>query len=168
MAADYKTGQALFQDRDFESNAEFFQDMYLFLKILLFNLEIRFELGRRHKIMNPEKMRSTYGKLIYLLQDSQIPEVKEMLQFQCVKEIKTVYRILEENSGLNVLRDDLINAATMEIISNGRNRHQIQNDIKEKEQAIEMLAKKYAHANLSSEVIRQCLYSIGDNHAFLR
>lgn len=54
LAADYKQGQELFQDRDFESNAEFYQHI--------------FELGRRHKIMNPEKMRTTYGKLIYLLQ----------------------------------------------------------------------------------------------------
>ncbi|KAJ1340810.1 hypothetical protein BSLG_004592 [Batrachochytrium salamandrivorans] len=62
VAADYKVGQDLFQDRDFQSNAEFFMDI--------------FELGRRHKIMNPEKMRGTYGKLVYMLQDSQIPEVK--------------------------------------------------------------------------------------------
>lgn len=54
LAADYKQGQDLFQDRDFESNSEFYQQI--------------FELGRRHKIMNPEKMRTTYGKLIYLLQ----------------------------------------------------------------------------------------------------
>lgn len=54
LAADYNAGQALFKDRDFEQNAEFFQDI--------------FELGRRHKIMNPEKMRSTYGKLVYMLQ----------------------------------------------------------------------------------------------------
>jgi hypothetical protein len=54
LSADYKQGQELFQDRDFAANKEFYQRI--------------FELGRRHKIMNPEKMRDTYGKLIYLLQ----------------------------------------------------------------------------------------------------
>ena len=54
LAADYKQGQELFSDRDFDKNAEFYQRV--------------FELGRRHKIMNPDKMRTTYGKLIYLLQ----------------------------------------------------------------------------------------------------
>ena len=54
LAADYRQGQELFTDRDFASNADFYQKV--------------FELGRRHKIMNPDKMRTTYGKLIYLLQ----------------------------------------------------------------------------------------------------
>jgi Protein of unknown function (DUF2009) len=54
LSADYKQGQELFTDRDFESNSEFYQKI--------------FEFGRRHKIMNPDKMRTTYGKLIYLLQ----------------------------------------------------------------------------------------------------
>lgn len=54
LSADYKQGQELFQDRDFAANEEFYQKI--------------FELGRRHKIMNPEKMRDTYGKLVYLLQ----------------------------------------------------------------------------------------------------
>ena len=54
LSADYKRGQELFSDRDFQANANFYQQI--------------FELGRRHKIMNPDKMRTTYGKLIYLLQ----------------------------------------------------------------------------------------------------
>jgi len=54
LAADYKQGQELFTDRDFASNSDFYQNL--------------FELGRRHKIMNPDKMRTTYGKLVYLLQ----------------------------------------------------------------------------------------------------
>jgi hypothetical protein len=54
LSVDYKQGQELFSDRDFRANAAFYQKI--------------FELGRRHKIMNPDKMRTTYGKLIYLLQ----------------------------------------------------------------------------------------------------
>ncbi|KAJ3291720.1 hypothetical protein HK104_005858 [Borealophlyctis nickersoniae] len=154
LAADYKAGQSLFQDRDFEHNEEFFQRI--------------FELGRRHKIMNPEKMRSTYGKLVYMLQDSQIPEVKEMLSFSCVDTIKTVYNTLAAHDGLRVLEDDLITVATQEILSEGKSRHQVQGEIKQKERAIEQLSRKYAHSELSTEMIKQCLYSIGDNHAFLR
>jgi Protein of unknown function (DUF2009) len=56
LSTDYKQGQELFADRDFQANEEFYQRL--------------FELGRRHKIMNPDKMRTTYGKLIYLLQVS--------------------------------------------------------------------------------------------------
>ena len=52
----YKAGQALVADRDFAANSEFFQEA--------------FEIGRRYKIQNPEKMRSEYGKLMYMLMDS--------------------------------------------------------------------------------------------------
>ncbi|KAJ3163108.1 hypothetical protein HDU86_002277 [Geranomyces michiganensis] len=154
LAADYKIGQELFQDRDFSNNAEFFQEI--------------FEFGRRHKIMNPEKMRTSYGKLMYMLQDSMIPEVKELLAFACVKPIRTVYTVLAENGGLGVLEDPLISPATQEVLSEGRTRHSVQAEIKLKERAIEQLARKYATSKLKGDTIRQCLYSIGDNHAFLR
>ncbi|KAF8622192.1 hypothetical protein AX15_007301 [Amanita polypyramis BW_CC] len=154
LSADYKQGQELFQHRDFQANAEFYQTV--------------FELGRRHKIMNPDKMRTTYGKLIYLLQDSQTQEVKDLLGFSCVKPIKTVYSMLEERDALDILRDDLITVATKEIYSEGRTRREIQRDIKSKELAIEKLSGRYHRDGLSQEQVRQCLYSIGDNHAFLR
>jgi hypothetical protein len=117
--------------------------------------------------MNPEKMRSTYGKLVYLLQDSQMREIQDMLSFKCVRPIKTVFSILKENDGLALLEDDLMETATVEIKDEGRNRKQIQLEIKRKEKAIELLARKYQKPGLDSELIRQCLYSIGDNNAFL-
>ena len=39
VAMDYRKGQKLITDRDFKSNAQFFQDV--------------FEVGRRYKVMNP-------------------------------------------------------------------------------------------------------------------
>ena len=155
LAADYNAGQALFKDRDFANNFEFFQDI--------------FELGRRHKIMNPEKMRSTYGKLIYMLQDSQITQVQELLGFKCVKPIRTVYGILEAHNALDLLKDPLIEIATAEITDEGRGRRDIQSDIKKKERAIEYFAKRYGKSkDLNPDTVRQCLYSIGDNNSFLR
>ncbi|KAJ7068719.1 hypothetical protein C8F01DRAFT_620870 [Mycena amicta] len=154
LSADYKRGQELFTDRDFKSNSEFYQNL--------------FELGRRYKIMNPHAMRSTYGKLIYLLMDSQAPEVKDMLGFSCVRPIKTVHSLLEEHKMLDLLRDDLITVATKEIYAEDRSRRDIQKDIKSKERAIETLATRYSREGLSRDDIRTCLYSIGDNHAFLR
>ncbi|KAI5990443.1 hypothetical protein EDD15DRAFT_2452493 [Pisolithus albus] len=145
LAADYKLGQSLFTDSDFQGNERFFQDI--------------FELGRRHKIMNPDKMRTTYRKLIYLLQDSQLPEVKDMLKFTCVKPIKTVYSVLEEHGAAGLLRDDLITYAMMEIYSDGRTRREVQKDIKTKERAIEMLSACYQRDSLSQEKVHQCLYS---------
>ena len=82
--------------------------------------------------------------------------------------IKTVYSVLEEHDGLDLLRDDLITVATKEIYSEGRHRRDIQKDIKSKERAIETLSARYSRKDLSQENIKQCLYSIGDNHAFLR
>jgi uncharacterized coiled-coil DUF342 family protein len=91
-----------------------------------------------------------------------------MLNFSCVKPIITVYNILEEHGALDMLRDDLIMVATQEIYSEGRSRREVQRDIKNKERAIETLSSKYQRSGLSQEQLRQCIYSIGDNHAFLR
>jgi hypothetical protein len=44
VAADYEAGQKMIRDRSFQENAEFFATV--------------FEIGRRHKILNPECMRT--------------------------------------------------------------------------------------------------------------
>jgi hypothetical protein len=86
-------------------------------------------------------MRNTYGKLVYLLQDSQAPEIKEMLEFDTIKPIVTVFSTLDEAGCLGVLSDELILSATLEISSEGKMRRVIQSEIKQKERAIDTLCK---------------------------
>lgn len=93
------------QDRNFQDNAQFFQDC--------------FEAGRRFKIMNPDKMRSEYGKLVYLLMDSSDSQLQGLLEFKCVRPLRTVYTLLEEGSGLQMLQDPLVEMATAEIVAGG-------------------------------------------------
>ena len=57
-----QVGQKMIKDRSFEDNAEFFSTV--------------FEIGRRHKILNPECMRTDYGKLVHMLMDSQNPDIQ--------------------------------------------------------------------------------------------
>lgn len=52
-------------------------------------------------------MRDAYGKLIYLLQDSVIPEIQELLQFTLVRPIHTVHSLLTERNALNILDDEV-------------------------------------------------------------
>ncbi|OMJ09082.1 UPF0652 protein [Smittium culicis] len=102
------------------------------------------------------------------LLDSVSPNVQQMLGFDMVIPIKTVYDVLEYYGAQHVLEDDLVAVATQEIIPEGKSRSQIQQEIKNKERAIEYLSKNYCTSDCTQETIRQCLYSIGDNHAFLR
>mmetsp|Transcript_1623 Transcript_1623/g.5669 ORF Transcript_1623/g.5669 Transcript_1623/m.5669 type:complete len:552 (-) Transcript_1623:131-1786(-) len=154
VASDYKQGQRLIRDRSFAENAEFFQGV--------------FEVGRRHKIMNPEKMRAEYGKLIYLLQDSQQPEIRELLEFALVKPISSVAGLLEEHGALGLLKDPYLEWATAEVRAEGKSRHEINQAIKRKEKAQERIVAQHARGALTEEQVRRCLYSIGDNNAFLR
>ncbi|KAG2500287.1 hypothetical protein HYH03_001865 [Edaphochlamys debaryana] len=153
VAADYKKGQDLVRDRNFADNADFFQNI--------------FELGRRYKILNPDRMRSEYGKLMYMLMDSAEPAIQELLEFQCVSQLKTVHRFLDERGGLAMLEDSMLHTATAEIIAGDRPRHEVQRDIKVKEKARESLSRRYRNARLTEEEILTCIYSLSDNNSYL-
>jgi Protein of unknown function (DUF2009) len=153
VAQDFKRGQKLISDRDFDELSTFFQNC--------------FEIGRRHKVNNPEKMRDTYGKLCYMLMDSSEPEIIELLGFRCVRPLRTVSLLLEEGGATAMLDDPLMAIATAEIASEGRPRGAVQKDIKAKERARDILARKYRTKTLDEESLLRCLYSISDNNSFL-
>ncbi|CAJ1448606.1 unnamed protein product, partial [Effrenium voratum] len=54
VSHNYEQGQQLLQSREFSTRGPFFQTVL--------------EIGRRYKILNPERMRDSYGKLMYFLQ----------------------------------------------------------------------------------------------------
>jgi len=126
------------------------------------------EVARRHKIRNPEKMRSSYCKLIHILMDCQDDEVKSKMEFQFVAPIRTVYTTLaEKEGGLEVLRDHLLPLATGEILPHGKTQEEVAQALVARKKAVEAIVQKHTSATLPAEDIRMCIASIGDNHSFL-
>lgn len=123
--------------------------------------------------MNPDKMRDTFGKLVYMLMDAQTPDVQELLGFPLVRPLRSVLSFLEDRVGPDaaalLLDDPLCALATAEIPSGpGRGRADVQRDIRAKERAREALARRHARPPaLTTEDVLWCLYSIADNNAFL-
>jgi hypothetical protein len=131
-------------------------------------IQTLFEIGRRYKIMNPDRMRGEYGKMLYLLQDCAQPDIMESLGFQVVVPVRTVHDLLKQGNCLEVLQDPHVCTATAEILPENKSRSQIQREIKNKDRAKKYLSNHYSkRSNLSKDEIELCLNSIGDNNNFL-
>ena len=129
LAKNYKTGQKLVVDKDFKDNESYFQMI--------------FELGRRFKIMNPEKMRTEYGKMMFLLQDACSREIAEEIEFSPLAPIKTVHVFLEEKDCLKLLEDQRLDIATKAVINftiDGRKKSS--EEINEEKNAKKLVSKK--------------------------
>lgn len=101
--------------------------------------------------------------------DSRLPEIQQVMEFDLFMPIVTVYSFLESKECLSLLEDNLVVQATAEIYPEHKKRSQVQAEIRQKERAIETLAKRYYKPGIiTQDEIRQCLYSIGDNHSYLR
>lgn len=110
-----------------------FEILFLNYSTCLVDLLLTFiiiEIGRRYKVMNPEKMRSEYGKLIYMLQDSMLPHVQELLNFKVVKPMTTVHLYLSDRDAEELLTDPLMAIATREILSDGKGRHEVNKEVR--------------------------------------
>ena len=84
-SCDYNAGQRLLSNNTDDGTS--FSDYEIFFRQM-------FEIARRHKIMNPEKMRSEYGKLVYLLQDAVSPSIKPHLSFSCKVRNCVLFKII--------------------------------------------------------------------------
>jgi len=149
LASSYKKGKQLIEEKSFADNAGYFQHS--------------FEVARRHKIMNPGKMRATYGKMMWMLQDAQ--DRANHMGFPPVRGLTTVRSLLEDRGGLALLDDPLLPAATQFITAEGS--VLVAEANAKKKAAVDGLVAQHQSATLRQDDINLVLNSIGDANAYL-
>jgi hypothetical protein len=95
--------------------------------------------------MNPGKMRETYGKLMFILQDTETHIVKSETGLSFVKEILTVTSFLHEKNSLALLDDPLLEEATCSIgnTDGERSREELQLLSQRKQEAVNTLVRSH-------------------------
>ena len=157
LASDHKAGKKVFATGDFADNAAFYQTI--------------FEIGRRHKIRNPDKMRSTYGKLVAIAQDSNHPTIRSALGFSLVSPILTVRQDIQRNNCLGILEEPLLEFITASFDIYAEQADKLRTTaLKLRNAATDELVDKYLRATggaVTDEQIRFWLASISDHHSYL-
>lgn len=161
VSVDYEVGREAVSSRKWKEYEGFFRSCL--------------ELGRRHKILNPDRMRTEYGRLMYMMMDAKKNDVQQLLGFDVQAPIVTVYSYLKANGAHALLSDPRMEIATRAIDqmdqlaeeARKKSRQEVRREVKEKEAAVKALARQYRNAQLSEDDIKWALYSIGDNRSFL-
>lgn len=131
VANNFDVAKKPLMERGFAENRHFFRAV--------------FEIGRRYKILNPDKFRGSYGKLVHMLQDSVKAEVIRSIEFECVAPVRSVLTMVQEKTrGVDLLRDPLLRVATREIYTEGKSRAEVAAEVREKNEALAELKRKYA------------------------
>lgn len=131
-----------------------------------------FEIGRRHKVLNPASMRTTYGKLMYLMQDAQNATVSKSLGFSLYKPLKLVGPFLQEHGCGELLHDPRLECAVQFIADRDpetgekMDREYIQTLVQGKQQVVEQLVDAYK-GTLPADEIRLAIESLADAIAYI-
>jgi len=142
-----------------KQNAKFFQNI--------------FEIGRRNKVLNPSKMRGTYGKLMHLLQDAQSPSIAKSLGFTLYKDLVMVKPFLEMRGTSSILDDERLIGATMFIptrdeYGNIIDRSIVNERVRRKKDLVDELLDEYSGSGpgsgstITREELLLCIDSISD------
>ena len=109
-------------------------------------------------MMNPSKMKDTYGKLIYMLMDTETSS--QFADYPFVREIRTVGNSIKGKGIDGILTDPMIMVAT-ECISSGGDKEAVAAKYARKSAAAQEIIKRYAEGDQSREMLTQrCIDSI--------
>eukprot|EP00008_Paramoeba_atlantica_P012106 CAMPEP_0201492800 /NCGR_PEP_ID=MMETSP0151_2-20130828/34790_1 /ASSEMBLY_ACC=CAM_ASM_000257 /TAXON_ID=200890 /ORGANISM="Paramoeba atlantica, Strain 621/1 / CCAP 1560/9" /LENGTH=605 /DNA_ID=CAMNT_0047879823 /DNA_START=73 /DNA_END=1890 /DNA_ORIENTATION=- len=141
VCSNLRSGKKLIEEREFQDNARFLSRIC--------------EIGRRYKIMNPDKMRTTYGKLMYILMDTTLDGV---LDYSIITDILTVDTIFSQVP--EIYSDPLLLEATKIT--------KTPEQAAKKAESKALIIEKYQHqSNLEENAIERCLDSIGDSNNYI-
>ena len=155
-SCDFRAGKRFVSGRTFADNQDFFATV--------------FEVARRFKITNPDKLRSTYGKLMHLLQDAVTPG---QIDVACKLPIKTVWSLLKEVNDFSLLADpDIVPATTHIEATPGESRESLMQRETEKREARTRLIEKYSPSlvrpsALAEADIERIIDSIADSNTYI-
>ena len=132
------------------------------------------EIGRRNKVLNPASMRTTYGKLMYMMQDAQNPTVAKSLGFSLHKDLLLVKPYLEQHQCAELLDDPRLECAIQfitdrDVVTGEKlDRDLVQNLVQGKRRVIDELATAYAKkSKLSEDDVRRAIESLADAIAYI-
>ena len=128
-----------------------------------------FELSRRYKIMNPEVMRTDYGKLLHIVQDCTRGTVAEQLGLGKLKPIVTVASRAQELGLQDLLEDPLLALATTPV-PRLPTIGELNRALRTKDRTVTAMLRKYArlHPNVPEADIEVLVRSIDDANCFIR
>lgn len=112
-------------------------------------------------------MRTSYYTQICQQQDIKDNDIQQIFGINVIRPIFTVYTILEDLNCQQLLDDPRLLIATQEI-SWELGREEKQHLTRKKNIAIQDLAQSYSNSHISKQTLLLCIYSICDNHNFLR
>eukprot|EP01039_Chlorochromonas_danica_P000020 gene20-23_t len=154
VANNLTKGEGIIKGRSLNDNVPLFADL--------------FEIGRRYKVMNPSKMRGTYGKLMYILMDTESYNVKSELRIDFIKPLLTVHSFLKARGCEEILADPLWQEAC-QIVSDEygeKSKREVRQLQERKAAAAQTLLQKYTSDKLTTEELQRVMDSIGDNEAY--
>ena len=123
-----------------------------------------FEVGRRYKRLNPDKMRSEYGKMVMVLQDASIPRMKDVLGFH--KLVVPVHTVAEALAGLGA--SALLSDPRLEVATKPLPPRPSADTVAAKDAARTALIDKFAGDDAGKRAaVDRCLRSIDDAVTFL-
>jgi hypothetical protein len=137
MSSDARVGEVI-GERSLRENVPYFRKA--------------FEIARRFKIMNPDKMRSTYGKMMFMLQDSQTSYVKNETGFSLVAPIQLVRTFLEARGCSDLLKDERLELASRVIPEMKGEAERRRELVREKREAREALLVEYGTLESSRQL----------------
>lgn len=124
------------------------------------------EVGRRYKRLNPEKMRTTYGKLLHILQDGCQPSLRR--NYELTSPVLSASSFAANRHATAILDDRRLLMASAVVLASGQHDTQrVAEVMRDKAKAMADLEQEHVSATFSKDDLKRLVDSVSDCNNFL-